>query len=137
MIGNGSVKMNHIYIFNDNKIEYELTYKRVKNVNIRVKQDGKVYVSAPKGTTKIFIEKVIKKNVDKLLKLQQKLTTNTGVFYLYGKQYFKSDFSFNTDKELKDYLNKEAKKTLPQIFDSVFERFSSYNLKKPKLSLKL
>ena len=128
--------MNHFYIYKDNKIEYELTYKRVKNVNIRVKNDGKVYVSAPKGTLKIFIEKVIQKNLDKILKLQQKLATNFDVFYLYGKQYSKSDFAFNGDKELKDYLKKEAKKTLPKIFDSVFEKFASFNLKKPKISFR-
>ena len=128
--------MNHICIYNETKIEYELTYKRVKNVNIRVKKDGKVCVSAPKGTMKIFVERLIKKNFDKLLKLQQKLTTNPDVFYLYGKEYLKSDFSFESDKDLKDYLIKEAKKTLPQIFENVFEKFSSYNLKKPKLSFR-
>ena len=28
------------------KIQYELTRKQVKNINLRIKPDGKVYVSA-------------------------------------------------------------------------------------------
>ena len=37
-------------------IEYELTLKRIKNVNMRVKPDGSVSVSAPYGTDRGFID---------------------------------------------------------------------------------
>ncbi|MCH5212151.1 MAG: DUF45 domain-containing protein [Oscillospiraceae bacterium] len=37
-------------------IEYELTLKRIKNVNMRVRTDGSVSVSAPYGTDRGFID---------------------------------------------------------------------------------
>lgn len=37
-------------------IEYELTLKRIKNVNMRVKSDGSIIVSAPYRTDRDFID---------------------------------------------------------------------------------
>ena len=37
-------------------IEYELTLKRIKNVNMRIKPDGSISVSAPYGTNRGFID---------------------------------------------------------------------------------
>ena len=59
------------------KIKYVLTYKKVKNINMRVKADGKVYISAPKRLTIKYLEEFMKskepfilsalKNVEKRL----------------------------------------------------------------------
>ena len=39
--------MNYV-IFDNEKIEYNLTRKNVKNINLRIYPNGKVNVSAPK-----------------------------------------------------------------------------------------
>ena len=136
MIDNGMMKMSHIFTFNGQKIEYELTYKRVKNVNIRFKNDGKIYVSAPNDIKLAFVEKVIKKNFDKLIKLQNKYSKKDDVLFLYGKEYYREDLALNGVTNFKDYIKAEALKTLPKIFDSVFNKFAGFNLKKPQLSFK-
>lgn len=40
-------------------IEYELTLKRIKNINLRVGSDGQVKVSAPYGTDRGFIDNFV------------------------------------------------------------------------------
>lgn len=49
-----------------NIIEYRLTFKNIKNINMRVKKEG-LFVSAPFGTSIGFIENVLIKNQDALL----------------------------------------------------------------------
>ncbi len=41
---------------NDKKFTYELEYKRVKNINLRIRADGSIYVSANKRVSQKFIE---------------------------------------------------------------------------------
>jgi len=48
-------------------IVYELTYKKVKNVNIRVKGDGTVSVSAPQRETQAQIEGILTSRADFIL----------------------------------------------------------------------
>ena len=44
------VAMKRTITYNGDKIEYELTVKAVKNINLRVKRDGSVQVSASRRT---------------------------------------------------------------------------------------
>lgn len=78
-----------------NIIEYRLTFKNVKNINMRVKKEG-LYVSAPYGTSIVFIENVLKKNQDALLGYienmhkyteQQKPFENGKTLLFLGKPY--------------------------------------------------
>ena len=41
--------MTHTVTAGDRKITYELTRKKVKNINLRIKPDGTVHVSAAKS----------------------------------------------------------------------------------------
>ena len=52
--------------------EYELVRKNVKNVNLRVKEGGMIYVSANRFTSKKFIEDFILKNSDFIIKAKER-----------------------------------------------------------------
>ena len=54
------------------KIEYNLKYKPVKNINLRIKPDGTVYVSAGKRVSEKFIEEFIVSKSDFILKALEK-----------------------------------------------------------------
>ena len=71
----------------EENIEYEITYSKIKNVYIQIK-DGKVIIKAPKRISKKEIEKIIKskeewinKNIEKAQKKQEKKE-------LYSKEEF-------------------------------------------------
>ena len=60
--------MNSFIEFNGNTIEYNLTRKNVKNINMRVKPNRTVFVSAGYGVSVSQIEKALYENADKILK---------------------------------------------------------------------
>ena len=49
-------------------IEYTLEYKRVKNINLRIKSDASVYVSANKRVSVAEIEKFMKSKAEIILR---------------------------------------------------------------------
>ncbi len=53
-------------------VEYELTYKRVKNINLRVGSDGSVAVSAPYRTDAAYIDSFVTAHTGFILSAQRK-----------------------------------------------------------------
>lgn len=49
------------------RVEYELERKRVKGINLRVRADGSLYVSAPHRVPEAFIEQLLLERQDQLL----------------------------------------------------------------------
>ena len=49
------------------KFTYELEYKKVKNINLRIRADGSIYVSASKRVSRKFIENFILSKKDFIL----------------------------------------------------------------------
>lgn len=45
-------------------IEYEIIRKRIKNVNLHIKDDGSVYVTAPRHVSKKFIDDFVESKAD-------------------------------------------------------------------------
>lgn len=73
---------------------YELTRKRVKNINFRPKEDGVVYVSASSRVTVAEIERHLKDSADfffgafeKLKQRAEKSDINTSCVTYLGKEY--------------------------------------------------
>lgn len=64
--------MQQVLNVNGHLIAYELTYKRVKNVNIRVKADGTVAVSAPQRVSRGQIESILISRADFILNALEK-----------------------------------------------------------------
>ena len=58
-----AVKEEHSVLTADGEIKYVLERKKVKNINLRVKPDCSVYVSAPHRAAVREIEGFIKANI--------------------------------------------------------------------------
>ena len=73
--------------------EYDVIVEKkisTKNTYIRVKEDGKIYVTCNKFTTNIFIKNLINDNIDKIKKMLgrvEKKEKKKEYFYYLGKQY--------------------------------------------------
>lgn len=60
MTGNSKPGVLHTVTVGDRTITYELTRKKVKNINLRIKPDGTVHVSASTAVTIAVIERFIR-----------------------------------------------------------------------------
>ena len=97
-----------IYL-NGVETEYELVRKNVKNVNLRVKGDGMIYVSANRFTSKKFIEDFIRKNSDFILRARERHKERRNKV---NTEHFSEDelknFILNFCKEIYPYYEKGA-----------------------------
>ncbi len=59
--------VTHTVTVGNRKIAYELTRKKVKNINLRIKPDGSVHVSASNAVTIAVIERFMKQKADFIL----------------------------------------------------------------------
>lgn len=84
------------------KIEYDLEYKNVKNINLRIKSNGGIYVSANKRVPLNFIEEFILLKQNLILNALEKYKNKEN---LPQKQYFREDelISFIKDFSLEIY----------------------------------
>lgn len=62
--------------FHGRTIEYELTRKRVKNMNLRLRSDGTVTVSAPYFVPQWQIDRFVAKHAERILSSLEKLQQN-------------------------------------------------------------
>lgn len=69
--------MTHTVTVGDRKITYELTRKKVKNINLRIKPDGTVHVSASTAVTIAVIERFIRGRADFILGTIDKFNAKT------------------------------------------------------------
>jgi len=53
--------------------EIEVHYKRIKNIYLRIKPDGKLVISAPFGTSKAYLIKFVKSRISWIEAKQQKI----------------------------------------------------------------
>lgn len=82
--------------YNDEIIEYSFARKNVKNINLRIRADGSVAVSAPRGVPLSAIESFVLLNAPKILSVRRRIKENEnrkikfengdGIFIL-GKRY--------------------------------------------------
>lgn len=91
--------MNRTIVLCGRPISYVLTYKRVKNINLRVRDDGTVGISAPQGVSVEQVEGILRKRetfllqaMDKFQELEElapktRTYTDGEVWYLLGRPY--------------------------------------------------
>ncbi len=85
-------------IINNNNISYWIERKQVKNINIRIKSDGIVYISANKNISEKMILSVLEQKIDFIIKSlkkiqKQKNTLNDKIKYLGNFYDLKIDIS--------------------------------------------
>lgn len=88
---NNPTKINKTIIIDGQRIDYQVIYKAIKRIYLRVDQ-GQLVISCPIHTSDAFIEKMIKENFNKLQKaiLDYKpmaIYEPNGYVYFLGKKY--------------------------------------------------
>ena len=133
-------------------VEYDVIIekKNNKNLYIRVKEDGKIYVTCNYLTTKSMIKKLMDENTSslrKMIKNIEKQNEKNNKFFYLGKSYdiIISDLTKVTIIDDKIYtkdmkmLNKWYKDEIERVFDEryviVFNKFKE-NIKSPILKIR-
>lgn len=83
--------MKKLLHFQSQTIEYELTRKKVKNLNLRLRSDGTVAVSAPRLVPQWQIDRFVLKNAPRILtgletqrRRAENISTDSGSLFLRG-----------------------------------------------------
>lgn len=80
--------------------QYEITYSKIKNVYIQIK-DGKVIIKAPKKISKKELEKIIEKKTDWINKALEKSNQKQERKTLYTQEQFKQIIETNAQELIK------------------------------------
>lgn len=144
-------------------LEYEFARKKVKNINLRVRADGSVYVSAPKSVPIKVVEGFIRSKTDFIFDAIERTKGFDEPQYeagdrvcIFGAQYTVMIVSGSKNKAeisggllvlaLKDpsdaevriktakrFLDMTARRELAAALDRVFPLFARYNIEYPTL----
>lgn len=110
--------MTKSVLYNGVSITYHLQYKKVKNINIRIKPDGQVYVSAN--------SLVSQKRIDDFI-------LSKGEFILKAIEKFKSKKSIPPTPF---YDETEIKKVILNICDNIYPYFKKCGVPFPKIKFR-
>ena len=105
-------------VFNEHKIEFNFSYKSVKNINLRIKSNGEVFVSANRRVP---------------LKVVDSFVASKGGFILSAME----KFSKREAKSPKiEYSDTEIYNMFYQIITEQLPLFKAYNIKEPQLKIR-
>ena len=130
------------YVIDGNEYEVILVKKNNKNTYIRVKEDGKIYVTTNFLVSKNYIKQLLDNNYSTIKKMVERnkiKQEKNKSFYFLGKKYdiiivptFEIDI---TDDKIfvksEDYLNKWLKKQIEKIYKERLDYI--YNLYQEKI----
>lgn len=128
--------------YNKKIVDVHVVRKKIKNIYIKLDKENKIVVSAPKFTTKFFIEKFVSEHFDKFAVLQKAnlekhyINFDSQTFYLFGQLVHYEIFTKNSkDNEIIEYLlfdNKKYKlgrKTINEVILNIYKKsLNSYLL---------
>ena len=115
--------MKKAVFYNGKHLDYELTYKDVKNINLRIKPDGSICVSANKRVPQKFIEEFILSKAGFILKAQKKYENREKIRYFAEDEI--RDVILDLCKKAYPYFEKKGIK-YPQIkFRKMTSRWGS------------
>lgn len=125
--------MNSV-LFGNEIIEYSFARKKVKNINLRIRADGSVAVSAPRGVPLSVIEDFVRSNAPKIISARSRISENEsrkmkfengdGVFIL-GKKYILSVMPGSRDRFVVNensiifYLNDFSYESRAALYDKL------------------
>ena len=97
------IKMIREIELNNKTIQYELQHKKVKNINLRIKPDGSIYVSANKRVPQNVIDDFIISKADFIIRALE----------IYKNMTAKKQIKYFTEDEVKEQIIYLCKKVYP------------------------
>ena len=110
--------MNKIIVLNNRRISYIFEYKNVKNINLRIRSDGSIFVSANKRVPEKIVVGFILSKADFILKALEKYES---IPYNTLIQYF-------SEEEIRDVVICICKKVYPY--------FEKFGIKYPEIKFR-
>ena len=112
------IKMNREIILGDRTIKYDLQYKKVKNINLRIKPDGSINVSANKKVPQKVIDEFIISKADFILRALEK----------YKNMPVKEQKQYYTEDELKELIL--------ALCNNVYPYYEKQGIKHPEIKFR-
>ena len=97
------IKMNREIILGNRTIKYDLQYKKVKNINLRIKPDGSINVSANKKVPQKVLDDFIISKAEFILRALEK----------YKNMPVKEQKQYFTEDEVKEQIHDLCNKAFP------------------------
>ena len=107
--------MKRKFVVCGKEIEYELTFKKVKNINLRINRNGEVSVSANKRVSVKLIDDFVLSKAEFILKAKEKCTESAG----------------NPQKEY--FSETEVKQTILKMCEKAYPYFEAMGIKYPEI----
>ena len=134
-------------IINNKEYIYILEYKKIKNIYFRVKPDLKIHVSCPKIVSKKYIENLLIKEEDAIIKMYNErinyLNKLEDIYYLgnkltlietNNKTYISNDYIYAKDiTSAKNYIYSLAYSVFKERLDKIIINFNNI----PNFTLKV
>lgn len=112
------IDMNIETTLGDRTIKYDLQYKKVKNINLRIKPDGSINVSANKKVPQKVIDDFIISKVDFILRALEK----------YKNMPVKEQKQYYTEDELKELIL--------ALCNNVYPYYEKQGIKHPEIKFR-
>lgn len=112
------IKMNREIILGDRTIKYDLEYKKVKNINLRIKSDCSVCVSANKRVTIKAIDDFVLSKADFILRALEKYKSN------------------NAKEQRPYYTEDEVKELTLALCDKVYPYYQKRGVRYPEIKFR-
>lgn len=129
--------MNRKIYFNGREIIYTLTPKKIKNINLRIKPDGRVVASCPMNTDYSEVDRFVRENGHKILKFQEK-NLNIKNSYSISSEFADGE-PFYISGEKKTICIKPSQRYLAYILNDwlIIEAPDALNIEKKKASVEV
>ena len=125
-------------LLNGEKISYDFKYKNVKNINLRIKPDGSIFVSANRFVSQKTIEDFMVSKAQFILSAMKECKKNKST---PKTQYFSEDelleFILSFSKSAYSYYEKLGIKYPKIIFKKMVSRWGSCHTKKHILTFNI
>lgn len=108
-------------IFDNREIEYTLERKPVKNINLRVRRDGSVYVSANHHVQNDVIDRFILANAEKILTWIERVNELREI---------------EESSSAAGYSKDEIARKLTEVFNEIYPIFAAHGIEKPTLRIR-
>lgn len=103
----------------DRSIEYILTRKKVKNINLRIKPDGIVYISAGRNVPASYIDDIVRQRADRIIEALNR----------YEKRRQEA-------KPARIYTGDEDYSVIYELCDEIYPIFEKMGVKYPVIKIK-
>ncbi len=104
--------------FNGAKIQYDLQYKKVKNINLRISSDGKVSVSANRRVSQRTIDEFLISKAEVIIRAVERCKITASV---PATQYFSED---------------EVCRIVTELCDTAYPYYEKRGIKRPQLKFR-